>query len=195
MNAMDPSTLPPPPDASNVGRIPKLPFQVVLGILFGIALVCAAARTAIRVRQHRRLHLDDGMLLLACAALVAGNTLVFVTDDALYLSELAILDPAVGRLEYARPSFADDTLRLQRALWAFTAMVWTTLFGVKVCFLLFFRHMVQRLGGLVTYWKVVLGLTLAFYVVCMCGNAIGCPHVGLDAGSTEPSTMAGAANG
>ena len=135
------------------------------------------------MRKHRRLFLDDATLLLACVALTTATALIFVFDRAMYLDELMILDPAVARIEYVRPTFAADTLWLQRMLWAYTSMIWTTLFGVKICFLLFFRHMVERLGGLMTYWKVVVGLTLTVFVICLCGNAIGCPHIGVDAGT------------
>ena len=156
-----------PPDDSHIGRIPKLAFEVVIGALFGLAICFATLRTSIRLRKHRRLFFDDVMLLIACAALITAIVIAYVVVNQLYMSERMILDPRSAMAIAVKPGFAEDVMWLSKLMWVFPTMIWTTLFGVKTCFLLFFRQMVERLPRLLLYWKIVMGITaVAFVVVC-----------------------------
>lgn len=136
----------------------------------------------IRIRQHRRVYFDDIMLMFACMTLIGATILVFVMTGTIYWDEQLSLDPSPAVFAQAlAPNFFDRILWYQQTVFSFLTLTWTTIFAVKLCFLLFFRQMVQRLPGLMIFWKVVFGFTLLSYCVCVCGIFILCPHLGLAA--------------
>ncbi|SLM33888.1 hypothetical protein LPUS_02486, partial [Lasallia pustulata] len=179
---MAPTSTMPAPDDANVGRIPMLAFKVVIGIFFALSLIFASVRTAIRVRQHRRVYSDDLVLLFGCVTLTAATIIIFVITDTIYWDEQLILDPSPEVLTAAlSPDFFHRVLWYQQTVFSFLTLTWTTIFAVKICFLLFFRQMVERLNGLILFWRVVLGITILSYCICACGVFISCSHFGLAA--------------
>lgn len=48
------------------------------GILFGLALLTAAARMMIRFRSKKNLRSDDYVLLFACLCLIASQVLLYI---------------------------------------------------------------------------------------------------------------------
>lgn len=139
-------------------------------------------RTAIRIGQHRRVYSDDLVLLFGCVTLIAATIIIFVITDTIYWDEQLILDPSPEVLTAAlSPDFFHRVLWYQQTVFSFITLTWTTIFAVKICFLLFFRQMVERLNGLILFWRVVLGITILSYCICACGVFISCSHFGLAA--------------
>ena len=153
--------------------------QAVVGLLFGLAIVTAAIRTIVQVRQHHQLRADDFALLLACVALIASSTLLFVMIPSIYWSEAIILDPfSMETLQkFNTPGFGDKITQIQKMQDAYLTMIWICIFSVKLAFILFFRQMVDRLRRMVIYWRVILGYTMVSLAVCVSTSFIICPNM------------------
>ena len=67
----------------------------------------------------------------------------------------------------------------QQVTYVYTSMVWLVVFSVKFAFLAFFWGLVSRVGGMVAYWRVVLGVCVGAFVFCVCAEFIECPYTSL----------------
>lgn len=125
--------------------------------------------------------LDDLMLIFACVTLTASIGLLFSLIPTLYWDEELILNPGSQALAMAGPPapFLARVLFSQRMAYSFVVLTYATIFAVKICFLLFFFQMVDRLKKLMLFWKIVFGITLLFYCLCASVEFISCPHFGL----------------
>lgn len=150
-------------------------------MFFGIAILSATARTAIRVRINHRLELDDGFLALACVCFVATTILLYKMLPDIYLFEALEYEPE------SLISLSEAVEAFQKVVWfersdsAYLFVTWSAIFLVKASFLTFFRHLIDRVGRLVTYWKVVVFITVIVFGFCASIGFIGCPKSGLEA--------------
>ena len=155
--------------------------QVISGIFFGIAILAAIARTVIRLHLNQRLELDDAFLSLACVCFIATTILLYKMLPDIYLFETLETEP--GSVAALIPPVEI----LQKVVWfencdsAYLFVTWTAIFLVKASFLAFFRRLINRVGKMVTYWKVVVAITIVVFGFCACIGFIGCPKSGLDA--------------
>jgi hypothetical protein len=154
-----------------------------VAILFALSIIAAIVRTTIRTRSQGRFLLDDYLLLFGYVTLTAGTTLLYIILDDVYWYMGLILNPNSPSTfqAFAAPDFFDLVKSFQQLTFAFVALTWTTIFAVKLSFLLFFRQMVNRLRNVIIYWWIVVGVTLVSYCYCVAGIFIACPHFGLEA--------------
>ncbi len=145
-------------------------------IFFGLAMIAAIARLAMKIFQHRKLSLDDGFLLFACACLCAATGLLHSILPVMYLDEGLILSPLTTPFG---PQEFDDLFRYQKMIYSFTVLSWVTIFAVKLSFLVFFRNLIRRLIWMDTYWKVVVVTSLLACGFNICHDFITCPHFNL----------------
>ncbi|KAI9794619.1 MAG: hypothetical protein M1816_004506 [Peltula sp. TS41687] len=150
-------------------RIPEAAFKSVLGGLFGIAMISAAARTTLRLKQHGRLFLDDLFLFIACVFLTTSTIITYQVSTDLY----------VPYSEFV--SFHPDELHrrvvwFQKMVFSFIATTWVVIFAVKLSFMYFFRALVDRLTNMILYWRIVLGIMAVSFGFCVSEAAIECPH-------------------
>lgn len=182
---------------SDVGRIDKHAFLVssqplsthteyrltstqgVTGTLFGLSLITATIRMVIRFQSQRRLLFDDFMLMFACLTLSAAQIILYTTTDNWYWAEAFILDPKPQTLA-AIEDHGARILTPQQLAFSFLTLTWTSIFAVKICYLLFFHQMIIRLERLVLAWKLVFGFTVICWAFCACEIFISCPHFDLD---------------
>lgn len=163
--------------------------KVVNGILFGLALLTAAARVMIRFRFQKKLRSDDYVLLFACLCLIASQVLLYILkldntywfaavtfESSLQKTPLLIKsedDPDEAIVFYRRISF------LQRMQISMGILTWTCIYAVKICFLLFFHQMITpSLRKLIVAWRVIFGITVLFWAFCCCAFFISCSHFG-----------------
>ena len=153
--------------------------QVAIGVLTGLALCCFAARMAIRVKYQKNLHLDDAFLILAAACLCAGTGIIYSICHFLYLHSAALLTPQV--LPYLLANY-DELLDLQKRVYPFLALIWTTTYAVKGCFLAFMRPLVWHISRVVNwyYWFIVVFCMISWAFV-VADPFIICPYFGLNA--------------
>ena len=145
-------------------------------------MLTATVRTVIRIRSQGRLAPDDYMLIFACVTLIASTVLLFDVAETVYWDEALILDPSPATLAEAfLPTFPAKIMHFQQKVFAYLSLTWTTIFAVKLSFLLFFRSMVDRVKKMELFWKVVFGITVVFYCYCAAAVYMGCSKFGLAA--------------
>jgi hypothetical protein len=167
---------------SKVLMFPRLTFtQISLGVLTGLAFLCFIVRIGIRLRYQKGLRLDDAFLIIAAASLAAATGILFNICYFLYLHTAALHIPQL--LPYLLANY-DQLLSLQKRVYPFLALIWTTTFAVKGCFLAFMRPLVWHISRGINwyYWSIVV-----FCVICwafvVADPFIICPYFGEDAGT------------
>lgn len=121
------------------------------------------------------------MLIFACVTLTAATGILFSTIPLVYSDEdleISVLNPHEPPL--IPEGFPAQVLRSQQKIYSFMVLAWTTIFAVKICFLLFFVQMVDRLKKLMFIWKIAFGITMLFYCFCVSAIFIACPYFGLN---------------
>lgn len=166
-------------EISTAGRINEPVFQGITGTLFGLAILTATVRTVYRVQSHGRLLLDDYMLIFACVTLTVANGILFSLPTFIYWNEYLILHPDSPIIQTTSAATVARISRYQQMLYSSLTLTWTTIFAVKICFLLFFLQIVDRLKKLMLIWKIVFCVTVLIYPLCVCGIFLSCPHFGL----------------
>ncbi|KAM0795877.1 hypothetical protein BDR22DRAFT_893718 [Usnea florida] len=158
--------------ASNGIKIKEDTFKGVCGALLGLAIVIAIARTAIRFHTTPRYTLDDVLLLFACASLTAATALLYRLIPYVYLcDELALKDRV--SLSISVEDLAKKTIPL---LEAYAFISWLVVYTVKICFLIFFRALIDRLRRMVIYWNVVVLISIVFGGITLFEVFIACPR-------------------
>ncbi len=147
------------------------------------ALLMAAARLVIRFYSQRKLHPDDFVLLFACSTFIASQTLLYVNKIAnLYWLGALVNDPTgpqnLALILKDPQEFYRRIVKVQRIDSISTALTWTSIFAVKICFLLFFYQLVTRLRRLILAWKITFGITIIFWAFCVSSIFISCPRYG-----------------
>lgn len=130
------------------------------------------------------IHADDYLFCLATLTLIAGTALsyTFVGDYFLFL---AISE---GRT----PPPLNFTQKItEAATYALIAEVlcWTTIFSVKLSFLLYFRALVDRLYRVELWWWFNIVVFIPIAAINILGPFIVCPHTGPSVFGKPPTTL------
>lgn len=152
------------------------------GTLFGLALLIAAARLGIRFHSQRKLHPDDFVLIFACLTFIASQILLYILKiDNIHWLGAVTFDPSPQT-----PALTIEDLeayyrripKIMRMECSIGILTWTSIFAVKICFLIFFHQLVTRLRRLIVAWRVILGITIISWALCSFEFFISCPHFG-----------------
>ena len=137
-------------------------------------MMAAVVRTVLRLRNHRRLFVDDIFFLLACLFLTAATIILYEASPQIYFkhSDWLLLRPEV---------LHKRLVRYQRMFFSYTPLSWAAIFAVKFCFICFFRVLVDRLRFMIIYWKIVVAVTAVCFCFCASETAIKCPHFDVEA--------------
>ena len=145
--------------------------------LFIIAIITATARTAIRLKQQRRLYVDDVFLFIAVIFLVASMGLLWHQLDEMYTAEALVTNSA--SFVALTGNWIDQLFWFLKISDAFLVLSWTSVLAVKFSFLFFFRNLIDRVRGMKTYWWIVMAITLAVWAFG-CGAVFApCPYFDL----------------
>ncbi|KAI1384154.1 uncharacterized protein F4822DRAFT_62673 [Hypoxylon trugodes] len=168
-------------------QIPMHAFQVAVGVLTGLALCCFIARMAIRLTYQKQLRLDDAFLLLAAACLCAATGILYHICYFLYLHSAALYVPQV--LPYILRDY-EELLGLQKKVYPFLALSWTTTYSVKGCFLAFMRPLVWHISRAVNQycWFIVIFCVIS-WAFAVSDPFIICPYFGLEGVQCFSSTV------
>ncbi|KAJ8126909.1 hypothetical protein O1611_g6729 [Lasiodiplodia mahajangana] len=162
-------------------------FEVTLGVLTGLALLCFVGRMAIRLIYQKRLYLNDAFLILAAASLVAATGILYHICYFLYLHSAALLDPEV--LPYVIADY-NQLLDLQKKTYPYLALIWTTTYAVKACFLVFMRPLVWHISrGVNWYYWFIVNFSIVSWAFAVAEPFIICPYFGVDAIQCFTSTV------
>ena len=145
----------------------------------------ATARMVIRFHSQRHLHPDDFGLMIACLTFIASQVLLYIIKiDNIYWHAAVTSESnpqILASITKDPEAFLCRELKIQRLEFSSVVFTWTSIFAVKICFLLFFHPMITRLRRLIVAWRVIFGITIIFWAFCICGVFISCPHFGSDA--------------
>lgn len=158
------------------------PNKAVVGSSFALSILTATIRTIYRSITQGRLLPDDFLLVFACVTLTAATGLLYAVIPIIYWDEEITGNPKINVIETVgseKELFARIILYRQ-LVYSYLALSWTTIFSVKICFLLFFHQLVDRLRKLMLIWKIIFAITILVFCLCICGSFIACPHFGLD---------------
>lgn len=147
----------------------------------GLALVMAATRMVIRFHSRGKLLPDDFVLMFACSTFIASQSLLYILkiENIYFLGELTSesMSPQILAPILEDPqAFTRRVSKLQRIEFSSFTLTFTSIFAVKVCFLLFFYEMITQLRRFVLAWKLIFGITILFWALCTCTVFITCPH-------------------
>lgn len=79
------------------------------------------------------------------------------------------------------PEFVRDFIWHRKMVVTFASFIWTAVYSVKLCLLLFFRRLVTRLPTYLLLWRVSVAVTLVSYVFCISTLYVSCPQTGFNA--------------
>lgn len=164
--------------------------QIGVGILYGIAILAASMRIALRIHSQRRLFLDDAFLLFACAALTAATPVLYRDIVPLYfVQELASEGLSPEKFSQSSGVNGEAEVQLYQVLhFTYEALVWTAIFSVKFSFLAFFRQIIDRIQSLVLYWKIVGVMNILACAFCVCFSFMECPQTEYEASKWSQSS-------
>ena len=132
------------------------------------------ARTIIRYRVQKQILLDDIFFYLGVLCLCAAFGVFVQMAD--FISWEQQLDPN-GLIKVA--AFTRRLNQFSKNSDAYMALTYTTLFSVKLSFLLFFRILVRRIRKMIIYWWTVLAIMcIAWPVSVVAAVASPCPVFG-----------------
>lgn len=145
----------------------------------------AFARTIIRYRVQKQLLLDDIFFYLAVLCLCAAFGLLVQLADIVYSDSQSYFDEHGDTVYWgAQPDF--DAWNFYKISDAYMALTYTTLFSVKLSFLLFFRILVRRIRTMIIYWWTVLAIMcIAWPVSIVAAVAPPCPVFGSPLGMVK----------
>lgn len=125
--------------------------------------------------------LDDFLLLFACVTLTAATGLVYVMIPLMYWELEMTVHPQVNAIKMftSQTQLFAQILRYRRLAYSWIVVSWTTVFSVKICFLLFFYQLIDRVEKLLIIWKIVFAITIFVFVFCVSGSFIACPYFAL----------------
>lgn len=101
--------------------------------------------------------------------------LLFVFISAMYLDEALITND----FNVPIPPIADiytESINFQKLSDGFLVLTYTTIFSVKISFLLFFRHLISRAFPMTVYWWTVTAITIVAWMFGVSGFFITCPY-------------------
>lgn len=140
-----------------------------------------AIRIIIQFHSYQKRHPDDFVLMFACLTFIASQTLIFtsVIGNIYWLLEIRynVSNPRFIAMITGDPgAFWRRFLKVQKIDAASTVLTWTSIFAVKICFLLFFYPLIKSHRKWLLAWKAIFGLTILLWAFSISSSFIGCPH-------------------
>ena len=135
------------------------------------------------MRIHNRLHLDDYFLIFSCVCITVGTALCYVYIGLLYWVQELDLNPTRSSYLLAEHiDFIADINLIERLVSAFTTLMFTAIFAVKLAYLAFFRRLVDRIRPLIIYWRVVTAVTILSFPIGIILSFLACTQTGAEVG-------------
>ncbi len=146
-------------------------------------MIVATIRLVLQMKFHRRLNLDDYLLILACAFLTAATVLGYTNVGDLYFTQRLNYNP--GLFFYYLSQRVDVIARIntyQRLYYTYPALLWATIFIIKAAYLAFFRRLIEHIRPLIIFWRVIVGITIVSFPICILSIYVACTKQGVEVG-------------
>jgi hypothetical protein len=120
-----------------------------------IIVIAAIVRLGVKIRNDRRLEIDDGFLVVALCCSLAAWVFVWQIRDLIYLQMEMVLGMKEIELE-------DLNSMLVYFKWYNASMVltWMAVYSVKLSFMFFFRKLISRVRPLEIYWWAIMAVLI-----------------------------------
>ena len=128
-----------------------------------ITLCFFTFRIYVRVKSFRKLYVDDALILLAWLMILATAIIWQTLSGAMYRS-LRVIS---GEVYPPPPNFVNDEQNFLRGSAAVIILFYSSLWAVKLSFLIFFRRLVRGVMIQKQLWWCVLAITVGSYFVCI----------------------------
>lgn len=115
----------------------------------------------IRLHYQKRLFLDDLFLLIAVLCLCGSMIILLRFCTLLYQIESYIKSDS---LSSPTPEMLEHAQQYHIVASIYHSFAWTTICVVKWSFLLFFRKLLLRVHAMMSYWRIVLGITVMVWL-------------------------------
>ena len=135
------------------------------------------------MQRKQQRALDDLLFLFACVSLIAATILLVKETTSIYLLATLITSFVDGsgledQFGSSLQNFQLAHKVIQSEGYAYSVLIWAAIFAVKFCYLCFFRLLIDRLKGMVTYWRITMGITALSAGFNICALFIACPYFG-----------------
>lgn len=140
------------------------------GIAF--AVLFTTLRTAIRIHVFHRLFADDACVYFAVMILITLGVLYNHAIPVVYKIERAVY----GEVIYS-PNFKEQVEFFLKLQFSIIILFWTSLWAVKLSFLIFYRKFLGRLRGYMIWWKLTFVFTVLAYLGCQATNLKSCTPI------------------
>ena len=152
-----------------------------------MAILALIARFVVRIITRRPLYWDDLTLIIGAVCLTVATALMLKGEDDLFLGNTLQQEPSLAfsePLDVLEHLLTDSVILVE----CFMAMAWTTIFAVKMSFLIFFKQLLHRLGKINIYHWVVTAMTFLTWAYLMGEMFILCPYSGYATRKSETAS-------
>ncbi|KAF3400990.1 hypothetical protein DPV78_005095 [Talaromyces pinophilus] len=143
----------------------KVNQQTFLGVIWGgaaIAIICVFLRTFSRIKIFKRLWVDDGFVIFALI-LVIANAILW----QLHAQQMFDLMAVSAGIQAPNADFVSRSEAYSKTSVAVIAFFYSTLWSIKMAFLLFFRRLGENVTRQKYIWWPVCIFTVATYFACI----------------------------
>ncbi|KAL8702465.1 MAG: hypothetical protein Q9201_004370 [Fulgogasparrea decipioides] len=152
-------------------KITETGFRAGIGFMLAVAVSLALGRVYIRAKLNSKIHVDDGLFLLAVIFLIAGTVMTYLDIPYIYLQQ-----NVQAGVEAPPPDFIQQLLKSVKIQDAAVVLLSGTVFAVKLCFMALFRGLIRRLKKLELWWWFVLAIVVPSSAILVCSNFISCSY-------------------
>ena len=123
--------------------------------------------------------MDDGLLVFAFICLCGGTFILFERTTTIYL-EFAILRLEPSAYHTIVEDQLDDLYDQSKWQFAYSVLLWTTIFAVKWCYYALFHPFLQIMSkGFKIYYKFSISFSIFCWVFIVVGEQLlPCPYIG-----------------
>jgi hypothetical protein len=148
-------------------------FHAVLWLGVSICILAYSARVCIRYVCHKRLLVDDLLMLVALMILIA-----IAAMGQVYLTHLYNLNGLSYGTFIPGPTFLDDSQTALRAFGAMSIMCYVGIWIVKINFMVIFYRLGNQINLYRVFWWIVFAIIIACFIIelavlqydCVFGN-------------------------
>ena len=148
-----------------------------------LAILGAIMRTYIRVSRGQHRVLDDYILLpFAYVSLIVSWILLYLGAPIFYsifTTTIMVTNKSDEETKAAGlVKIIETVVEAQSWYDSFAATNWASIFAVKYCYSYFSRHLIDRQGVIVRYWKAAIALIFLAGLFEIFATLISCPYIG-----------------
>lgn len=136
-------------------------------------MIAFVIRSYIGIRIHKKVHVEDFILLIAVVSLCAATALSYFTLTAQYELIQVVLHGLKDDLAF---ELLGQIPRISKEENAVTNTWWLVIYSVKLAFLFFFRRLISRLRTLNIWWWFATVLTIIAGLVSVAVSWLTCPY-------------------